>query len=125
MNNIDYLEEIKKEINYIVTHEENDDLWGKEGFGFLSNRKFDRAEKKFKELIMSQPKHQEGYEGLAYTYYNINEHEKALWFMQQAIDLAKNFLKGDYIDIEVIEEMEDNLDRMKKKKELNKWWEHK
>ena len=123
MNNRNYLKEIKKEIDYITAHQEDDDLWGKEGFDFLTNRKFSLAEKKFKELIMSQPKHQEGYEGLAYTYCNINEHEKALWFMKKTINLAKNFLKGDHIDIEVIEEMEDNLDRMKKKNELNRWWE--
>lgn len=43
--------------------------------------------------------------------------------MEKAVEIAKTFLKDDSIDIEVIEEMEDNLRRMKEEKELSIWWE--
>ena len=44
------------------------------------------------------------------------------WFMEKAVKIARTFLKDDSIDIEVIEEMEDNLRRMKEEKELSIWW---
>jgi len=43
--------------------------------------------------------------------------------MEKAVEIARTFLKDDSIDIEVIEEMEDNLKRIKEEKELSIWWE--
>jgi len=118
----DFIEAIKEEMSHIRPFEEGDDNWAFEGQGFLRKRQYALAEKKFKELVASQPKHQDGFEGLAYVYYYMGEKEKALWFMRKAINLAREFLENDSIDIEVIDEMEGNLSRMENDKELNEWW---
>ena len=118
-----FLKQLQKEMPYIKAFEEEDDTWCEEGYDFLEKGEFLRAEKKFKELILAQPEHHDGYEGLAYTYYKSGAKEKALWFMEKAVEIARTFLKDDSIDIEVIEEMEDNLRRMKEEKELSIWWE--
>jgi tetratricopeptide (TPR) repeat protein len=123
MNKQDFLKEIKEAITYITPHEEDDDFWRDEGLEFLTNKQFDLAEKKFKELIMSQPKHHDGYEGLAYAYYFLGKKERALWFMQKSIEIAETFLENDSIDVNVIDEMKDNLNRMSNDKQLNRWWE--
>ncbi len=120
----DYISEIRKEFPYIKPFEEEDeDIWYERGYKFLEEGKLEEAEKNFKKLLLAQPEHHDGYEGLAYTYYKSGAKEKALWFMEKAVEIAKTFLKDDSIDIEVIEEMEDNLRRMKEEKELSIWWE--
>jgi len=118
----DYLGQVKKEMNHIKPHEEDDFDWAFEGQKFLTEGKINLAEKKFKELVASEPEHHDGFEGLAYVYYYIGEKEKALWFMRKAVNLARKFLANNSIDIEVIDEMEDNLSRMENDKELNEWW---
>ncbi len=42
-----YLKQIKKEINYIRPHEEDDLEWYNEGIILLENNKLDEAEKKY------------------------------------------------------------------------------
>ena len=93
-----YLKQIKKEINYLRAHEENDLEWYDEGIILLENNKLDEAEKKFKELIMSQPNAQDGYEGLALTYEKLDRKDKALYFIKEALNKAKQFLDQDTID---------------------------
>jgi hypothetical protein len=74
-------------------------------------------------LTRSQPSHHEGFEGLAYLYYELGDGQKAIWFMEKAVKIAREFLKDASIDIGVIEEMESNLESMKTKKSIMKWWE--
>lgn len=119
----DYLAQIKKEMSHIKPFEKDDLDWAFEGQKFLTEEKFDLTEKKFKELVAAQPYHQDGFEGLAYLYYLTGNKEKAIWFMQEAVKRAEEFLKSDTIDMEVIEEMRDNLKRMQDDKPLNRWWE--
>ena len=117
-----FLKQLQKEIPYIKAFEEEDDTWCEEGYDFLEKREFLRAEKKFKELIPAQPEHHDGYEGLAAVYYTQGKVQEAIMLMEEAVKIARSFLEDDSIDIEVIEEMEDNLKRMKEAKPLNRWW---
>ena len=117
-----FLKQLQKEIPYIKAFEEEDDTWCEEGYDFLEKGEFLRAEKKFKELILAQPEHHDGYEGLANVYYTQGRTQEAIMLMKEAIKIARRFLEDDSIDIEVIEEMEDNLRRMKEAKPLNRWW---
>ena len=123
MSKTNYIAEIQKEFPGLKEGKEDDDDWGSEGFDFLKIQDHQKAEIKFKKLTQSQPNHHEGFEGLAYLYYEVGEKKKATWFMQKAIKIAKKFLEDDSIDIEVIEEMENNLRAIKTSKKLIKWWD--
>ena len=120
MSKRNYISEITKEFPNIKKGEENDEDWGNEGFEFLRNKNYKQAEIKFKMLTRSQPKHHEGFEGLAYLYYETGPYQKAIWFMEKSIKIASEFLKNDSIDIEVIDEMESNLKLMKAKKTIKR-----
>jgi len=119
---MDYLEELKKKYSYIVAAEEDDDDWENAGYDFLKARKLKLAEDVFSKFCLSQPTYHGGYEGLAYTYYNLGLTARALYFMEKALVLAREFLKDDSIDIEVIEEMEANLESMKKGQKIVALW---
>lgn len=93
-----YLKQIKREINYIRPHGEDDLEWYNEGIILLENNKLDEAEKKFKELIMSQPNAQDGYEGLALTYEKLGIKDKALYFIKEAMNKAKQFIDKGTIE---------------------------
>ncbi len=123
MNHENYIAAIIKEFPNIKAGEEEDWDWGDEGLEFLSNKNYGQAEIKFKMLTRSQPKHHNAFEGLAYLYYEIGDHQKAIWFMEEAIKRAREFLKDHSIDVEVIEEMESNLKSMQHKKAIRRWWE--
>ncbi len=119
----DYISEIRKEFPYIKPFEEEDeDIWYEQGYKFLEEGKLEEAEKSFKKLLLAQPEHHDGYEGLANVYYTQGRTQEAIMLMKEAIKIARRFLEDDSIDIEVIEEMEDNLRRMKEAKPLNRWW---
>ena len=118
MGQKNYIVEIIKEFPNLYEGEENDDNWANEGFEFLRSKNYERAEIKFKMLTRSQPNHHDGFLGLAYLYYEIGDYQKAIWFMGKAIKIAREFLKDDSIDLEVIEEMESNLKSMKTKKPI-------
>jgi hypothetical protein len=123
MSQENYIAEIIKDFPNLKKGKEDDHDWGREGFKFLTNKNYEGAEIKFKMLTRSQPSHHEGFEGLAYLYYKLGDGQKAIWFMEEAVKIAREFLKDASIDIEVIEEMESNLESMKTKKPIMKWWE--
>ena len=58
-----YIAEIYREITYIRPYEEDDWEWTFHGMSLLKRGKLKRAERKFKELLVAQPKHHDGYEG--------------------------------------------------------------
>ncbi|OQA91001.1 MAG: Tetratricopeptide repeat protein [Elusimicrobia bacterium ADurb.Bin231] len=119
---MDYLEEIKKKYPDIVAFKEDDDNWENLGFSAMKNENYNEAQEFFEKLCLSQPKHHAGYEGLAYVHYKKHNQVKALWFMDKAISLVKEFLKDNSIDIEVVEEMKNNMVNIQNKDNLLEWW---
>lgn len=113
---MDYFAEIQKEYPFIKAHEEDDEEWYNEGVDFLKDGSFSSAEVIFKRLCLSQPKHFDGFEGLACLYSQTGQHEKAIWFMEKAVELAKAFIKEGTIDRELIDDMESKLQKVKKNK---------
>jgi tetratricopeptide (TPR) repeat protein len=105
----DYLEQVRREIAYIKPHENDDLEWYNEGMTLLRNGQLEAAELKFKELIMSQPEHHDGYHGLARVYQKLGRKDKALFFLQKAISKAKGFLSEGTLDQEVIDWLEQEL----------------
>ena len=63
------------------------------------------AEYKFEQLIVSQPDHFEGYEGLALAYQAEDRKSEAIILIDHAVKLAKIFLKIDGLDREAFNEM--------------------
>jgi len=100
-----FLKKLRQEIPYIKAHEEDDWDWYNEGIKFLERGELEKAEKKFKELILSQPEHHDGYEGLARVYMRKGRLEEALFLIEEAIKLAEKFLEEGSLDIEVLEEL--------------------
>ncbi len=119
-----YIKEIREEYPDILPFEDEENYidWNEGGFELLKVDKFDEAEILFKKTLVIQPRHHNGPEGLAYVYYYKKEFEKAEYFMRHAINLAREFLKTNSIDIEVIEEIEENLNRILERKPLIMWW---
>lgn len=118
MGKVNYIAEIIKEFPNIKEGQDDDEDWGNEGFQLLKNKKYEQAEIKFKMLTCSQPTHHEGFEGLAYLYYEMGDSPKAIWFMVKAINIARAFLRDDSIDPVIIEEMRSRLQSMKAQKPL-------
>jgi len=117
-----YLQKMKTDFSYIKPLEEDDDAIEKAGLEAFKAGDFEIAEKKFKELAVSQPDHHSGLEYLALLYSRTGKFELAAAIQEEAIKIAKRFLEDDSIDVEVIEEMEENLNKVKEGKEIQQWW---
>jgi tetratricopeptide (TPR) repeat protein len=87
MSKENYIAEIIKEFPNLKPGEENDENWGNEGFQFLRDKNYEQAGIKFKMLTRSQPNHHEGFEGLAYLYYELGDRKKTICFMEKAIKI--------------------------------------
>ncbi len=121
----DFLQKLQKDFSYIKSFEEDDDVIEKTGLKAFETGDFETAEKKFKELAVSQPNHHSGLEYLALLYSRTGKLELAATLQEEAIKIAKRFLEDDSIDTEVIEEMEENLKKIKEGKEIENWWKYK
>ncbi|NWG04183.1 MAG: hypothetical protein HXY44_15115 [Syntrophaceae bacterium] len=64
------------------------------------------AEKKFEQLILNQPEHHDGYEGLAMVYRSKRKKEKALLLIEHALTLEKGFFEEGTLDQEILDEIE-------------------
>lgn len=67
-----YQDDFKKEFPKIRPGFEDDLEWFDEGMRLLRKGKLKKAERRFKQLTLSQPKHPDGPEGLARTYQATN-----------------------------------------------------
>ncbi|HDQ71363.1 MAG TPA: hypothetical protein ENN19_04610 [Chloroflexi bacterium] len=104
-----YLEQIRKDIAYIKPYENDDLEWYNEGMDLLSNDQLEAAELKFKELMMSQPEHHDGFHGLALVYQKMGRKDEAIFFMQQALNRAKVFVDEGTMDQEGVDWLEQQL----------------
>ena len=102
-----FLDEIKKEYSDIKPHK-GDEFHSY----FLDVERYEltEAEDFFKRLIQSQPEHRDGFWGLARVYKKKGERDKMIYFYDQAIKKAKEFLKENAIDLEVIKMIESEKD---------------
>ena len=79
--------------------------WADDGFDFLELGELEQAEYMFEQVIVSQPQHFEGYEGLALTYQAAGRNNEAIPLIDHAVKLAKRALKKDTLDREVYNEI--------------------
>jgi len=62
------------------------------GMNLLEMGRFGLAENKFQKLILSQPNHFDGYDGLARVYAKTGRLEEARILMDHALELASHFV---------------------------------
>jgi len=99
----DYLQRIQREFPHIQPYEENDFEWWNEGSNLLKNGKPLEAETKFKMLVLSQPDHPDGFEGLARVYSQMKRKEEANFFIDLAIEKAKTAIASGEMDTEAMD----------------------
>ena len=102
-----FLAELKQRHPNIRAHEEDDDDWRQEGMRMLRSGDLEGAEKKFEQLILAEPEHHDGYEGLAVVYQNKGRRKEALLLIEQALTLARGFFEEGTLDQEILDEIEE------------------
>ncbi len=90
----------------IRAHREEDEEWYNEGLDLLEAGRVGLAENKFQKLILSQPKHFDGYEGLAQVYVKTDRRNEARLLMDYALELAAVFIAEDSLSPETFERMQ-------------------
>lgn len=110
------LDRLKQKHPGIRAHEEDDFDWWQEGMSMLESGDLKGAEKKFEQLILAEPEHHDGYEGLALVYQCKGRKEEAFLLIEHAISLAKGFFEEGTLDQEVLDEMEEEKNEILKLK---------
>ena len=96
---------VRKRHPKIRAFEEEDSEWHDEGMDLLEMGRFGLAENRFKKLLLSQPDHFDGYEGLARVYAKTGRLEEARMLMDYALELASHFVAEGTMDRDPFEEM--------------------
>lgn len=102
-----FLAELKQRHPNIRAHEEDDDDWWQEGMRMLRSDNLEGAEKKFEQLILAEPEHHDGYEGLALVCQHRGRKDQALLLIEHALTLARGFFEEGTLDQEILDEMEE------------------
>jgi tetratricopeptide (TPR) repeat protein len=102
-----FLAKLKQRHPNIRAHEEDDDDWWQEGMRMLRSGDLERAGKKFEQLILAEPEHHDGYEGLALVCREKGKKDQGLLLIDHALVLAKGFFEEGTLDKEILDEMEE------------------
>jgi tetratricopeptide (TPR) repeat protein len=108
----DYLERIRREFPGIRPYRERDGDWRDRGMRLLEEGNLVEAERQFKRLVLSQPDHHDGFEGLALTYQRMNRKDEALLLMREALTRSRRFLADGSLDLEGLERIEQEYQQM-------------
>ena len=101
-----HLRNMRKQFPAIRPFEEEDDLnWKDDGQDALDANRLDLAERIFKKLILAQPKHFDGYFGLAQVFQRQHRPKPAILFADEAIRLAQPFLDDGSLDPSTMDEL--------------------
>lgn len=102
---MNYRDEFFKEYPKIRPEFENDLEWLNKGMSLLRKGKLTKAESIFKKLVLSQPHHPDGLEGLAKTYKMIGNRAKSLMFINDAIEMTSKMVASGESDKEILLDM--------------------
>lgn len=104
---------MRKEFPNIRPFEEEADLnWWNDGLDALQANQLQRAEKIFQKLTLAQPKHFDGYYGLAQVYQRQHLFPQAILFADEAIRLAQAFLDDGSLEPIGMQELKDFRSRL-------------
>ena len=112
-----YLKQIQKEFSHIEPYDEDDLEWWNEGLDLIRQGMVIQAEKKFKMLVVSQPEHSDGFEGLSKVYSKMDRIAEAKYFIDLAVEKVKKSVQSGHTDPEILELM---LNQKKAIEKLNK-----
>ncbi len=110
-----YRDDFKREFFQIRPGFEDDLEWFDDGMRLLGKGKLKKAERRFKQLTLSQPQHPDGLEGLARTYQAMGQCKKALIFINDAIKMTDKMVTLGYSDREILQgmyELREEINRM-------------
>lgn len=102
-----FLAELKQKHPNIRAHEEEDDNWWQEGMRMLRSGDLEGAGKKFEQLILAEPEHHDGYEGLGLVCREKGKKNQALFLIDHALALAMGFFEEGTLDQEILDEIEE------------------
>jgi tetratricopeptide (TPR) repeat protein len=103
-----HLRRMRKELPNIRPFQEEDDLnWWNDGLDAMRANQLPRAEKIFKKLVLAQPKHFDGYYGLAQVYQHRQLISQAILFADEALRLAQPFLEDGSLEPIGMQELKD------------------
>ncbi len=111
-----FLAQLKRKHPHLRAYEEDDLDWWEDGMTMLELGDLKGAEKKFEQLILAEPEHHDGYEGLAMVYQRKGKKEEALLLIEHALTLAKGFFEDGTLDQEILDEMEEKKQKIFKMK---------
>ena len=75
--------------------------------------RLDEAEEIFKKLVLAQPEHSDGFNGLGLVYEEKGDHPKAALFLQEAISRAEQMVKDGDMDVEPLDMIRADLARVR------------
>jgi tetratricopeptide (TPR) repeat protein len=101
-----YLSALKRQRPDVKPYEEDDWDWMDEGLDYLEDGQMGLAEMKFQELVLSQPNHFDGYEGLARVYLAVGRKREAEFLAAEALRLARKFVQEGDADPECVATIE-------------------
>lgn len=115
MNLSDYIERCRKQYPNIRPFEEEDDVhWWNQGLDAMDEGDLDLAENIFRKLVLAQPNHSDGFNGLGLVYEKRAQPAQAEIFLKEAISKAEQMLKDGSMDPEGVNIIRADLQRVLK-----------
>jgi len=109
----EYIEQFRLQYPQIRPLEEEDDVeWWNQGLDQIEAGQLDRAEETFKKLVLAQPNHSDGFNGLGMVYEKTNDPHKAELFLREAISKAKVMVSDGSMDVELLNMIHKDLNRV-------------
>ncbi len=101
-----FIQEAKKRHPKIRAHSEDDWGWYNRGLTALRQGKTLLAMNTFQKVMLSQPEHSGGFEGLARVYFATGMPEAAQVLMDHACMLVKESIEQGETDVEILDYMD-------------------
>ena len=107
------LEQFRQQYPHIRPYEEEDDIhWWNQGLEFIDAGDLDAAAETFKKLVLAQPEHSDGYNGLGRVYAKKGDRPGAELFLRAAVAKAEQMVHDGDIDAQVLDLIRGDLNRL-------------
>jgi tetratricopeptide (TPR) repeat protein len=107
------LEGFRQQYPDIRPFEEEDDIhWWNQGLELIDAGDLDAAEETFQKLVLAQPEHSDGFNGLGRVYARKRDRPAAELFLHAAIAKAEQMVRDGHMDAEVLDLIRGDLDRL-------------
>lgn len=103
---------VKRRHPKIRPHMEDDLEWWNEGLDLIRSGRFGLAGNKFQKLMLSQPNHPDGYEGLAYVCVKTARIGEARILMDHAVTLTASLVAAGESDREMLDMRKEFQERL-------------